>query len=119
MVPKKATFLLDENLDVQLSRILATLGLTCFSLKDKEWIGFTNGKLSELVRKNDFILITGDKDFIYLWEKYLIQVIVVSIHPLILSNIEPAIINLFESWTYDLSKPFLLILQKDSIRIRQ
>jgi predicted nuclease of predicted toxin-antitoxin system len=111
-------FLLDENLDVRLSKTLTTLGLTCFSLRDKSWTGVTNGKLSQLVKGNNLILITGDKDFIYLWEKYQIQVIYISIHPLILSIIEPSLINLVKSWDYDLSKPFLLILQKDSIRIR-
>jgi len=119
MVPKKAKFLLDENLDVKFAKVLTSLGLTCYTLRSKGWIGIKNGALSQRVKENDFVLITADKDFTFLWEKYKIQVIYVSIHPRILSVIEPKLVNLFESWDYNLSKPFLLILQQDSIRLRQ
>ena len=119
MVPKKAKFLLDENLDVKLAKTLSAIGLSCYTLKDKGLTGIRNGGLSQFVKKNNYVLITGDKDFSFLWSKYEIKVIYISIHPLILPAIEPRIIDLFESWDYNLSNPFLLILQKDAIRLRQ
>ncbi len=119
MVPKKAKFLLDENLDVKLAKALTALGLSCSTLKSKGWTGIRNSDLSQEVKQNDFVLITADKDFTFLWDKYQIRVIYISIHPLILSVIEPKLVNLFKSWNYDLTKPFLIILQEDLIRIRQ
>ena len=119
MVPKKAKFLLDECLDVRLSKILNDFGLSCFTLRDKGWTGIKNGQLSQLAKVNDFILITYDKDFTFLWDKYKIQVIYVSIHPKTLQNSKPHLIRLFQAWDYNLSKPFLIILQEDSIRVRQ
>ena len=119
MALKKAKFLLDENLDVKLAKALTALGLSCYTLRDKGWAGITNGDLSQIVKKNNYVLITGDKDFTFLWDKYKIQVIHISIHPKVLSIIEPCLVSLFKSWDYNLSKPFLLILQKDSIRLRQ
>ena len=117
MVPKKAKFLLDENLDIKLAKSLTTLGLSCSTLKSKGWTGIRNGDLSQKV-KNGLVLITADKDFTFLWDKYKIKVIYVSIHPKILSVIEPKLVSLFKSWNYNLTKPFLIILQEDSIRIR-
>lgn len=119
MVPKKAKFLLDENLDVKLAKVLLNLGLSCETLSGRGWTGIKNGDLSLRVKENGYVLITADKDFISLWDKYKIQVIYVSMHPLILSVIEPKLVALFKSWNYNLSKPFLIILQEDSIRLRQ
>ncbi|MHA1356323.1 MAG: DUF5615 family PIN-like protein [Candidatus Heimdallarchaeota archaeon] len=110
MVPKKVKFLLDENLDIKLAKILITLGLSCDTLRDNGWIGITNGELSQKVKLNKYVLITADKDFTFLWEKYEIQVIHVSIHPLVFSAIEPNLIRLFESWNYKFN-PFIRIME--------
>ena len=119
MALKEAVFLLDENLDIKLAKILSDFGLSCSTLKDKRQTGIRNGELSQFVKKNNYVLITGDRDFTYLWSKYDIRVIYISIHPKTLSFIHPRLVELFQSWNYDLSKSFLLILQKDTIRLRQ
>ncbi|NHK32721.1 MAG: hypothetical protein FK730_15330 [Asgard group archaeon] len=97
MVPKKAKFQLDENLDVKLAKSLTTLGLSCSTLRSKGWTGIRNSDLSHKVKQNDLVLITADKDFTFLWDKYKIKVIYVSIHPKILSVIEPKLVSLFKS----------------------
>lgn len=119
MVLKKVKFLLDENVPIKLKRVFIDRGIHCVTIKEKGWLGVKNSKLSEQVKQNNLIIITRDKDFMFLWKKFKIQVIYLAIEPAILDFIQPRIIDLLDDWKYDLSKHFLLILQKDTIRFWQ
>ncbi|MCG3252963.1 MAG: DUF5615 family PIN-like protein [Candidatus Heimdallarchaeota archaeon] len=116
---KKAKFLLDENIPLSLKKIFDDQGLFCTTLQAEGWFGIKNGALSKKVRQNKFVLVTRDKDFTFLWQKYNIQVIYILIEPAISDFIKPRLGILLQEWTYDLSKPFFLILQKDTIRFWQ
>ncbi|HUT80992.1 MAG TPA: DUF5615 family PIN-like protein [Candidatus Bathyarchaeia archaeon] len=119
MVLKKAKFLLDENVPLKLKQLFTSHNLSCDTVRDLQWLGIRNGALSQKVIAESYILVTRDKDFTFLWEKYSIQVIYLSIEPALLSSITPPLELLLSSWHYDLNHPFLLILQTDSIRFRK
>jgi predicted nuclease of predicted toxin-antitoxin system len=119
MDPKKAKFLLDENIPVKLQSVFSKIGILCVTLKDKNWLGIQNGELSKKVKREKYVLVTRDKDFTYLWKKYKIQVIYIVIQPAILDTINPRMLDLLSHWEYDLSKPFLIMLQTDIIRFWQ
>ena len=116
---KQAKFLLDENVPLKLKYIFLDRGISCVTVKEKGWLGTKNGILSNKIKQNNLILVTRDKDFTFLWKKYGLQVIYLAIEPAILDFIQPRLIDLLKDWNYALSKPFLLILQKDSIRFWQ
>ena len=118
MVLKKAKFLLDENIPINLKPVFTSLNLVCVTIRDLKWFGIRNGKLSEKVKKESYILITRDKDFTFLWNKYQIQVIHIAIEPPLLSSIIDPVERLLSNWQYDLTRPFLIILQKDTVRLR-
>jgi len=110
-------FLLDENIPIKLKQLFPQHNLQCVTIKEKNWLGIKNGDLSVKVRDEEYLLVTRDKDFTFLWKKYSIRVIFIAIEPATLEHIEPIFVNLLDDWKYDLSKPFLLMLQKDSIRL--
>ncbi len=119
MVLKKVKFLLDENVPVKLKQIFTDREIQCATIKELNWLGIKNGELSKNVKQDTLILITRDKDFTFLWKKFKIQVIYLAIEPATLDFIQPRLIDLLDDWNYDLSKHFLLILQKDTIRFWQ
>ena len=81
MDPRLAKFLLDENVPSRLKAPLESIGLRVTTLKGEGMVGSGNGTLSEFIKKMDFILITRDKDFTFLWKKYEIRVIYLALHP--------------------------------------
>ncbi len=119
MVLRKAKFLLDENIPIKLEQLFTSLELSCVSIRDVKWFDIKNRKLSERVKKSSYILITRDKDFTFLWNKYEVQVIYLAIDPPLLSSFLQPLQNLLLNWHYNLDKPFLIILTKDTIRLRQ
>ncbi len=119
MALKKVKFLLDENIPIKLKQLFTSLGLSCVTIRDLKWFGIRNGKLSEKVKKEPFVLVTRDKDFVFLWNKYHIQVIHLAIEPPILSSFIEPLRRLITHWEYDVTKPFLIVLLKDTIRLRQ
>jgi len=118
MALKEAKFLLDENIPIKLKQVFTSHGLMCVTVRDLKLFGVRNGKLSEKIKKESYILVTRDVDFTHLWNKFQIQVIHISIKPALLSSFITPVKILLSSWNYDLNKPFLIILQKDVIRIR-
>jgi len=119
MVLTKVKFLLDENVPVKLKHVFIDHGIHCVTVKEEGWLGIKNGELSKKIRQNNLVLITRDKDFISLWKIYKIQVIYLAIEPAIFEFIQPRLIDLIDNWNYNISKPFLLMLQKDTIRFWQ
>ena len=119
MVLKKVKFLLDENVPVKLKDVFIDRGIQCVTIKDMGWLGIKNGELSKKVKQEHLILVTRDKDFTFLWKNFKIQVVYLAIEPAILDFIQPRLIDMLDDWKYELSKHFLLMLQKDSIRFWQ
>lgn len=116
---KKVKFLLDENIPIKLKQVFINHGIQCTTIKDKGWLGIKNGDLSKKVQQENIILVTRDKDFTFLWDRHKIQVIYLTIEPANLKSIQPRVIELLANWKYDLSRPFLLIVQIDMIRFWQ
>lgn len=116
---EKMRFLLDENVPIKLVKIFSDRGIYCTTIRKEKLSGIKNGELSKKVKELKLILITRDKDFTYLWNKYKINVIYIAIEPAILDFIQPRMVELLDDWKYDIKKPFLLILQKDIIRFWQ
>ncbi len=104
---------------VKLKQVFTDRGITCITAKEKGWLGLKNGQLPIKVRENRFVLVTHDKDFTVLWKKYKIQVVYLAIEPAILEFIQPRVVDLLDNWKFDLFKPFLLMLQTETIRIWQ
>lgn len=109
--------LFDENIPHKLRSYFDNKGIVAETMHYHGWIGYRNGELSKLVRDNNFILITRDRDFLFLWEKYKIQVVYLAIDPPLLLNLQSAIERLFNKWQHNSSNPFLIMVQKDTIRI--
>jgi predicted nuclease of predicted toxin-antitoxin system len=111
-------FLLDENVPRKVKNLLISLGVpNTFTVQDLGWQGLKNGELSTKVKESNFVLITFDKDFTFLWEKYNISVIYIRILPSKYETIRPSIVKLFKNWNYDIH-PFLLSLIGEEFRIR-
>ena len=119
MALKKVKFLLDENMPIKLKSVFTSLELSCVTVRDLKWFGIRNGNLSIKVKEGSYILITRDKDFVFLWDKYEIQVIFLAIEPPLLSSLVRPLESLLQNWSYNLCEPFLITLTKDSIRLRQ
>ncbi|MHA1428534.1 MAG: DUF5615 family PIN-like protein [Candidatus Helarchaeota archaeon] len=115
----KVKFLLDENIPIKLKQVFRDRGIQCTTIKNKGWLGIKNGELSKKLQQENIILVTRDKDFTFLWKKHKIQVIYLTIEPTTLKSIQPIVIELLADWKYDLSRPFLLIVQIDMIRFWQ
>ena len=81
MDQKKIKLLLDENIDFRIIPIFKELNIIFSTVRDQGWSGYKNGDLSKLVKKENYILVTRDKDFTFLFSKYGIQVIYLDIHP--------------------------------------
>lgn len=112
-------FLLDENVPIKLKRTFFELGVKCQTIKDLGWCGLKDKEIAARITHSDYILITRDKDFTFIWQQKLLKVIFLAIHPVVLEMIEPRIKDLIKNWNYDSSRSFLLIVQNDSIRYWQ
>ena len=113
---KKVQLLLDENVSHRLNHLFNRLNIKFSTVQAQGWRGYKNGELAQQVKQNNSILLTRDRDFIFLWNKYQIKVIYLNIHPPLLDDLILGLENLFNNWSYDSDKPFLIIVQKDSIR---
>ena len=119
MVQSPIKFLLDENVPIKLKQTIINIGFNCNTIQEKGWSGFKDKDISIEIQNLDVIFITRDKDFKFLWQKYNLKVIYLAIEPAIFEFIQPRVENLVSNWDYHMTHPFLIILQKKSIRIWQ
>jgi hypothetical protein len=75
-----------------------------------------NGDLSVKEKEKDFILVTRDKDFVFLSKKYILKVIYFAVKPATVHFLHPRLNDTLNSWTYDLNSPFLVMNQNKEIR---
>jgi predicted nuclease of predicted toxin-antitoxin system len=115
----RTRFLLDENVPIKLKRVFVEVGLICQTIKDLGWCGLKDHEIASRITNSNYILITRDKDFTFVWQKKQLSVIYLAIEPVILDIIEPRVKDLIQNWVYDVLKPFLLIVQNDLIRYWQ
>ena len=71
----EAKFLLDENVPRRLKEVFKSKRLNCKTVQELGWRERKNGELAVKVKEKDFILVTRDKDFVFLWKKYELKVI--------------------------------------------
>jgi predicted nuclease of predicted toxin-antitoxin system len=112
-------FVFDENIPIGLSKIFQRLEIKWKSVQNLGWSGIEDKAIAEKLANSRKILITRDKDFQFLWEKYNLRVIHLMIEPATLKYISPIVDELFIQWDFDPSSPSLIIVQNESIRIRR
>lgn len=110
-------FLLDENVSYRLIRFFKKYSLNFTTLRNLGWSGVKNGNLAQRVKDYNYILITRDKDFTFLWKKYGIKVIYLAIKPPIITDLINELESLFNNWETDITNPFLIIIQKEFVRL--
>ena len=115
---EKLQFLIDENVPVGILKIFKKFNLDCVSIQNLGWSGYKDTEIAQKIANTSRILITRDKDFHFLWERYKLRVVHLMIEPAVLKYITPAVKDLLKHWQYDPSYPFLLIVQNDMIRVR-
>ena len=86
----KFQFLLDENVSQGLKKLLEAKGHEVKTVHSLNRRGIKNNKLLELAREPKNILVTSDKDFLYLSISNEDSIILIDIHPLIDENVLPA-----------------------------
>ena len=110
---------MDENVPIKLKQTIINIGFNCNTIQEKGWSRFKDKDISIEIQNLDVIFITRDKDLKFLWQKYNLKVIYLAIEPAIFEFIQPRVENLVSNWDYHMTHPFLIILQKKSIRIWQ
>ena len=110
-------FLLDENISFRLLPLFKKYHLNFTTLQNLGWSGIKNGELAKKVKDNNYILITRDKDFTFLWKKYSLRVIYLAIKPPIILDLTNELETLFNNWAMDTTNPFLIIIQKGFVRL--
>ena len=116
MENKSLKFLFDENIPIKLKQIFNDNDFSVDTVQKLGWSGMKNGELSKRSVEGNYVLVTRDKDFIYLWEKYDLQVVYLAIHPPIMGKLSPRVTDVIVNWENKVS-PFLILVQDDSVRI--
>ena len=116
MVLNQAKFLLDENVPNQLVSIFKGHPSKIATVQQLGWSGTKNSDLAKKMNENNYILITRDKDFTFLWRKHKLKVIYIAIAPMLIEEMEEAMSQLIKDWSFDLSKPFLVVVQEETVR---
>ena len=114
---KKFLFLLDENVDANLRKLLELDGFNVTTVQREGQGGYRNGQLPKLIQGKNIIFLTRDRDFQFLWEKYSLKVIYFLIEPSYAENIWNELKLLLHNWNIPLNTYFLVRLQIGSIRI--
>jgi predicted nuclease of predicted toxin-antitoxin system len=91
--------------------------MECITIQDLNWCGVKDKELSLRIKGSNYILVTRDKDFTFIWRQRKLKVVYITVEPAVLTNIEPRIREMFENWEYSVIQPFLLVIQNDSMRL--
>jgi len=112
--------MLDENVPASVAKALRERGFNAYRPRDLGLAGASDRELANYAVKNDFILITLDKDFGQLYfslYKGELTVIVARVKS-IPTNVKKAIVRLFSSVEVERIRGRLVILTDRGIRIR-
>ncbi|MGV9199556.1 MAG: DUF5615 family PIN-like protein [Promethearchaeia archaeon] len=116
MVRMNIKFLLDENVPFKIQKSIKKLGFKCSTIQELVWNGFKDKDIARNIQNKKLIFITRDKDFTFIWKRYSLRVLYIAIEPAIFESIRPRLENLIKNWKYDVSNPFLIMLQNNQIR---
>lgn len=117
MLLKQMEFLLDENVSYRLKKLFIRLNIHCTTVQQQGWGGLRNGELSPKIQQLGAVLVTRDRDFTFLWKKYDIKVIYIAIEPSIAEVIASELEKLLIDWKTDLNTIFMIVLQKNYVRL--
>ena len=113
------TFLLDENVSLNLKILLKSKGYNVETVQDLDESSIKNSKLIELVRIRNNILITYDKDFLFLHKASEISLIVVDIHPNIDEFVLPAFEKFLKVFNPNDLNDHIIILYEDNFKLKK
>jgi hypothetical protein len=108
-------FLIDENVDIRVAKIFQEQGIEVLTIRDLEMLGLTDNPIVQYLQENDPVLVTHDKGFGYRWRIENLRVLLLSIHPTVLSYILPRLNDLLLSSDKPLPDFFLIELSRESI----
>ena len=108
--------LLDENIPRELLKVFKKRGLGARTVQAAGWSGIKNGDLAQKVLAENFVLVTRDKDFSFLWKKHRIKVVYMGVEPSTLQYLRPELENCLDKWKYGIDKPFLIMIQRGIVR---
>ena len=106
------TFLLDENISHKTLERLRRIGIKVESVKTQKLLGTSNGELLRLSDKKNWVLITHDRDFLYLTSKPEHGIIVVKIHPATDEIAGVILENFLNSTKPEIFRKNIIILEK-------
>lgn len=112
----KATFLLDENIDIRLASFLKERG---FSTKICPK-GLKNGDVAALVKKHNYILLTNDKDFANsdMYHPSMFPgIVVLRIHPPKLEKVSNILDEFFNKFSLKDFNGTLFVINEDGVEI--
>lgn len=112
------TFLLDENVSNNLKKLLQLNNCDVITVQELNKRGLKNSKLLNLARKLDRILITYDKDFLYMKHDAKDRLILVDIHPLIDQKVIPAFRSILNELRIEDFKNHIVILYEETFKLR-
>lgn len=116
MVSQRIEIIFDENVPYELFSLFEKYEYDITSVQRLGLKGIRNGDLSKFVNERKSILLTRDKDFQFLWDKYDLNVIYLSIHPPIVPFLRKPLEKLLKNHLLDLSKPWIYVVQSDVIK---
>ena len=96
MILENLQFLIDENVPVGLLKLFRKFNLNCVSIQSLGWSGYKDREIAQKIANTSRILITRDKDFQFLWERYKLRIVHLMIEPAVLKNITPAVEDLLK-----------------------
>ena len=71
---KKVQLLLDENASHRLILFLNQISNNISTVQAQGWSGYKNGRLAQQIKQQDYVLLTRDKDFVFMWRTHQIKV---------------------------------------------
>lgn len=112
------SFLLDENVSNNLKKLLHSKNFNVITVQELNKRGLKNSKLLNLGRKLERILITYDKDFLYMKHDLKDRLILVDIHPLIDQKVIPVFRRVLSDLKTEDLKNHILILYEYTYKLR-
>jgi len=115
----KAKFLLDENVSINLKKLLESEGYEVETIQELNKSAIKNSELIELTRIKGKILITCDKDFLYMQKTSEIFLIVIDIHPLVDENVLPAFKNFLTQFNTSILDDHFIIIHENNFELKK
>ncbi|MHA1263661.1 MAG: DUF5615 family PIN-like protein [Candidatus Helarchaeota archaeon] len=113
------SFLLDENVSHGIKKLLDSKGYEVITVQALHKRRIKNSALLKLARDRRNILVTYDKDFLYLSKTPKDSIILVDIHPLIDENVLPAFEKFLDRIEFSELEGNFIILYENNYKIKK